>query len=251
MKTTLPLLLLLAAAAPAPAQDDCRYEAERSANVNASGANLIRVAAGSGTLRVEGKPGLGEVRIRGVACASDRDLLEAIALEADRSGGEVRVETVLPDRLGMNEYARLHLTIEVPEGLAADLRDGSGPIEVFNVGPLEIGDGSGEVVVEDVAGPVRIDDGSGEIRLADIRGDVEIDDNSGGIELRGIQGSVTLTDGSGEIRVENVTGSVLVRRDGSGGIRVADVRGDFVVERDGTGGVRHRNVGGQVRIASR
>ncbi len=238
---------------PSAPPDACRFEAEHSAAVNAAGASMLRLLARAGSLVVEGRPGLAEVRVRGQACASDRELLDGIRLIADRSGGAVRIEAEIPEMNGLwgDTYARLNLTIEVPAGLAADIRDSSGEMEVRGLGALTVDDGSGEMTLEDITGPVTIEDGSGEIRLARIGGDVEIDDNSGRIEVRGVRGSVTLEDGSGSIDVADVTGSVRVVRDGSGSIRVADVRGDFTIERDGSGGVRYSNVGGAVRIAGK
>jgi hypothetical protein len=86
-------LLIGVAALPAAAQrtDECRHEAERSATVDASGAQRLTVGAGAGSLKIEGKPGLNTVRIRGRACASSADLLERIKLTARRNGGEVMV----------------------------------------------------------------------------------------------------------------------------------------------------------------
>lgn len=248
----IPLFSLVLAAAvgwPVPVAA-CDYEAERAAVVDADGATLLRVLARSGALVVEGRRGATEVRVRGRACASDPELLEAIRLDAGRDGAEALVEAVLPETGGWDDaYARLDLVIEAPAGIAAEIRDSSGEMEVRGVGALRVDDGSGEVRIEDIAGPVHVDDNSGELYVAGVNGDVEIEDGSGEIEVHDVQGSVTLEDGSGPIRVEGVVGGVLVRRDGSGSIRVAGVEGDFVVERDGSGDVSHRDVRGVVRIA--
>ena len=65
-------VFLGSAALPLMAQDydECRHEAQRSANVDARGARRLLVGAGSGSLKIEGKPGLTTVRITGRACAS-------------------------------------------------------------------------------------------------------------------------------------------------------------------------------------
>jgi DUF4097 and DUF4098 domain-containing protein YvlB len=220
-----------AALAPLPRQE-CEFAAERSANIAGSASDVLDLVARAGSLRVEGRPGLREVRVRGRACASSNNLLDQLVLETRRSGDRVRVE--VPDiddgrSFFGNNYARLDLVIEVPEGMEAEVTDGSGEAEFTGLGRLNLTDGSGSLYLANMLGDVRIEDGSGEIEIVEVDGNVYID------------------DGSGEISVRNVAGSVTVN-DGSGSIRVADVRGDFTVESDGSGGITHRNVSGAVDI---
>lgn len=250
---SIPFLVAGPAGAQFPFGDDCDHRAERAASVPASGADLVRIAARAGALRVEGRPGLSEVRIRGEACASHERYLEGIELRAERVGDEVRVEAVMPEMRGFGSFAaRLDLVIEVPELLPLDVDDSSGVVEIRGVAALRLRDSSGEIDVSDVRGEVEVDDSSGEIRLAGVRGDVRLRDSSGGIEVRDVAGSVLVErDGSGEIDVADVERDVRIERDGSGSISVAGVRGDFVVERDGSGGIRHRDVAGAVRVPGR
>ncbi len=256
MKTLLlaPTSLLLIAG-PADAQfrfgaGDCGYRAERTAVVSASDADLVRIAAGAGSLRIEGRPGLSEVRIRGEACASEARYLEGIRLRAERSGGEVRIETLMPEMSGFGrKSATLDLVVEVPERLPLDVDDSSGDVEVRRVAALRLSDSSGGIEVSEVAGDVEVDDSSGDIRLRGVRGNVRLSDSSGGIDVRDVAGSVRVeADGSGDIEISDVGRDVVIDRDSSGGIHVANVEGDFVVERDGSGGIRHQDVGGTVRI---
>ena len=214
-------LVTLVAAAVLPAsvlaQD---YDAPRNATVNASGATLLRVDARSGGLRITGRTELTEVRVRGTARASSRDILEDVKLEAVRNGNEVTVRAVIPEmrnRTWDDYHAMLDLVIEVPAAL-----------------PVDIEDTSGDLTVESVAGRIRIDD------------------NSGGIEIQGVKGSVNIEeDSSGEIEVYDVTGSVHVGRDSSGSIDVSRVGGDFVVERDGSGSIDYDGVKGKVDIPTK
>jgi hypothetical protein len=250
--------------------DECDHEAERNAVVNARGAARLEIIARAGRLTVEGKEGLSEVRIIGRACASAEELLDGIQLFADRRANNVRIDALMPETGGWgHEYALLHLIIEAPAGLAAEIEDTSGAMELRGLGALTIEDGSGEIIAQDLTGMVRIrdgsgsidldrvtgdvdiDDGSGSIHVAGVTGDVEIHDGSGELQLRDIDGSVELTDGSGSIVIREVTGDVTVRADGSGSIRVADVEGDFIVENDGSGDVSYTNVGGTIRTAAR
>jgi hypothetical protein len=166
------MLALLALIPILSFQEECRFSAPREATVDAAAAAQIIIEAGAGSLRVIGRPNLTQVRVRGTACASDRDLLDEIQLSATRSGNAVRVKSADDDlQLRNREYARLNVVIEVPESMVADINDGSGDIELSGIG---------QVVLEMVPvgsgpkpfGDVQIHDGSGEIRLTGVAGDV-------------------------------------------------------------------------------
>jgi hypothetical protein len=246
--------LAVATGAAAQQNDNCRYEAQRAANIDARSTDQLLLIARGGSLRVEGRAGLDQVRVRGRACASSEDLLDQLKLETSRNGGTVRVEVPEIDNddwmSGRNTYALLHLVIEVPEGMAADITDGSGEATLSGLGRLRVDDGSGELTIEDIAGNVEIDDGSGGIVAHGIHGDITIEDGSGEIELRDVTGSVEIDDGSGGMDIAEVGGSVRLD-DGSGNIRVTNVQGDFTVTDDGSGSIRHSGVRGRVQIPSK
>lgn len=250
---TATLILVAAQGALAQSYQQCRHEAQRTANVDAGGARLLTVKAGAGSLRIEGKAGTNRVVIRGRACASDAGLLDEIELRADRRGGDVVVEAMQRDRgwsFTGNRYASLDLVIEVPARIAAEIADGSGSIDISNLGAVSITDGSGEITGNDLHGDVRIRDGSGSIKLTGIGGGADIHDGSGSIELRDVAGLIDITDGSGEIDVRAARNSVRIS-DGSGGIEVANVEGDFTVSRSGSGGIGYTNVKGTIDIPDR
>ncbi len=236
MHVSLALAALLAAA-PVPAQSpDCEHEAERAATLAASPGDRVVVVARAGTLRIEGRPGLREVRVRARACASSAQLLERLTLETGRSGSEIRVEAARVESAGFRFpgrwYASLDMVIEVPQGVEMDVEDGSGEAEISGTGALRLRDGSGEVV------------------LRDIRGSIEVRDGSGEVTIEGVDGDVTVVDGSGELTIRRVTGSVTLR-DGSGDIRVVDVGGDLTVSADGSGSLEHRDVRGRISVPSK
>ena len=244
--------LILAGPATAQGRDQCEYEAQRDSQVQASASETLMVIARAGFLRVEGRAGITEVRVRGTACASSQGLLDQLVVEVTRGGAGVRVEVPELDRQGWDwgndRYARLDLTIEVPAGMAADIEDGSGEIFVSGTGDLRVDDGSGSIDVQDVTGNVDIDDGSGEIAVTRAGGDVTIDDGSGEIELRDVTGDVTVDDGSGEIEIAGVGGSVRIPGDGTGSIDVEDVEGDLVVRDADADDIRYSNVRGAVDV---
>ncbi|MBA3579134.1 MAG: hypothetical protein H0W42_04025 [Gemmatimonadaceae bacterium] len=251
----LTVALLLGTAAPLLSQtfDQCRHEAQRTANVDAAGARQLMVKAGAGSLKIEGKAGLDRVVIRGRACASSAQMLEDIELRAERRGSEIVVESMQREQgwvFNDNDYARLDLVIEVPMRIAAEIADGSGSVELMNLGAVDLTDGSGEIIGHDLHGDVNIRDGSGSITLTDLGGALKIHDGSGSIEVRGVAGRIDITDGSGAVNVRGARNSVRIS-DGSGSIGVTDVAGDLTIDRDGSGEVEYANVRGRVEIPRR
>ncbi len=244
-------LLAVLPALPAAADDDCEFREDRQAVLAVEDATELRIDASAGYLRVVGDDRATEVVVEGVACAADAEDLERIELDTRRRGSTLIVAADLPDiNWGWNSYVRLDLTVRVPSNLALDIDDGSGSIELTNVGPTRIEDGSGEIEIERVNGDLRIDDGSGEIEVRSVRGKVTIEeDGSGGIRIADVEGDVDIDeDGSGSISIRDVGGSARIREDGSGSIRAVGVRGDFIVARDGSGGISVDRIAGRIEI---
>ena len=253
------LLVVAAAFIPrrAAAHDD--VTSPRNAEVNASGAKSVRIEAAGGILRVEGRAGINQVRIKGTARADRRSRLDDIKLIAERRGDEIFIKADMPEWRDHNfwrdrddEFVALDLIIEVPTSLALDVSDGSGEAEFNNTGSLELGDGSGEITIRNARGDVRVSDGSGSITIEGVEGSVRVNDGSGSIRARNVTGNfVVTTDGSGDIDVSGVGGTMRVENDGSGNIDVDRVTGDFVVEHDGSGNINYETVKGSVRIPER
>lgn len=233
------LLVVAASFIPRRAAANDDVTSPRNADVSASGAKSVRIEAAGGILRVEGRSGINEVRIRGTARADRTSRLDAIKLIAERRGDEVFIKADMPEWRDRDwhdrdhEFVALDLVIEVPSSLKLDVSDGSGEAEFNNTGSIELGDGSGE------------------IKIRNARGDVRVSDGSGSIIIEGVEGSVRVNDGSGSISARNVTGNFVVTTDGSGNIDVERVTGDFVVENDGSGGISYDTVKGSVRIPER
>jgi hypothetical protein len=247
-------------AGPGARAEECRYEAAREARVDVAGAKVVRIRALAGSLRVVGQANLSQVEVEGRACAGRAEDLDGTQVRAERAGDTLRVEAELPEAgegwggsWWGHESPRLDLVVRVPAGMALDVDDTSGGIEIRDVGALEVRDRSGEIEVENVSGDIRLEDSSGDVRLHGVKGSVVVtDDGSGDLEIEDVTGGVRIDeDGSGSIRVSNVGGDVLVGRDGSGSIRVNGVGGDFRVDHDGSGGIDYRDVKGQVSIPKR
>jgi hypothetical protein len=245
----------------------CRYSEDRSATVPAASAKNLNVEADAGFLHIVGKPDLTEVRVKGTACADKESVLQEIRLTTDTQGDTIIVRGILPDSWGIAGNRSLDMTLEVPEGLALDLRDDSGEtsikgvasatvrddsgdLEVMDVkGDVDIVDDSGSIVVRGIGGLVKVDDQSGDLTVEDVAGGVTVRDDSGSIIVRRIGGSVEIpNDDSGDIEVGDVAGSVTIDRDDSGSIDVTNVKGDFTVKADGSGSIGHNNIGGTVSL---
>ena len=244
----LPLILFCLVSPRSAAAQQCEHEAQRSETVSMAGIERVDIDAGAGDLRVEGRPGLAETRVRGHACASDAGRLADLGIRTTRRGSTLHVEALYPEnRMSIgNDYAYLHMSVELPEGIAVRVDDGSGNSTVIGTGALQLHDGSGNLEVRDIRGSVRIVDGSGNIELERVAGSAEIEDGSGNIDVVEILGSLEIEDGSGEIDIAGVRDDVDID-DGSGSVRVREVGGDLDVD-DGSGTVRHSGVRGSVSI---
>ena len=254
------LLVVAAAFIPVRAHAYEDFTSPRNADVDASGAKTVKIEAGAGSLRVEGRPGITQAQIRGTARANRRSRLADIRLIAERRGDVIFIKADMPNtEIGLWDVMKgdggqmqLDLVIDVPMSLAVDADDGSGEAEFNNTGPLTIADGSGNLTIRGTHGSVRINDGSGEITISGVEGSVRVGDGSGNIRARNVTGDFTVDeDGSGNIDVSSVGGTMRVGNDGSGNIDVGRVAGDFIVGNGGSGTIRYDTVKGSVSIPER
>jgi hypothetical protein len=251
--------VVIAVLIPGAASAQPDHSAPRNAVVNAVGARVVRISAGAGFLHINGRPGITQVRVTGVARASTARGLDDIKLLAERQGDVVMIKMVTPDQdrsfrdLFRGDFQRLlDLTIDVPVGIPLDVSDGSGEVTIKGTGPVTLSDGSGEIELAGITGNVRITDGSGSISVSGVEGDVHIDDGSGNIDAENVTGNFTIgTDGSGNIDVNGVGGTMRVEDDGSGTIHVNRVGGDFTVSEKGSGTIDYDTVKGTVSIPER
>ena len=238
--------------------DPADITSPRNAVVNAAGAREIRIEAGAGFLHVNGRTGINDVRVIGVARASNRRILDQIRLIAERRGDVVFIKAEFPDDNSLWDLFRgnftqaLDLTIDVPISIALNVADGSGELKIKGTGPVTLTDGSGDLEVSGITGNVRITDGSGNIVVSGVQGDVYVDDGSGDIDANNVTGNFTIgDDGSGSVDVSGVGGSMRVNDKGSGSLTVNRVGGDFIVDHKGSGSIDYSTVKGSVSIPER
>lgn len=244
-------VFLLAASASAGWFENCDEKAPRRVATPASGLTKIVVEARAGSLEVNGRASVGEVVASGTACSSDADFVKEINLRMHRSGSELHVEAIIPDR-GHDFFpfdARLDFEVTVPAGIPVVVHDSSGPMKIANVGPAMIDDSSGEIEIRGVRGNLTVHDSSGAVDIEDVSGDVTIEDGSGSMTIARVGGIVHVEDdGSGAIDIHDVKRDVTIDEDGSGGVRVTDVGGNFTIRRKGSGHVDYARVTGRVAV---
>lgn len=237
------------------------YTAPRDADIDARGAKSVEVRAGAGSLRIEGRPGISQVQVRGTARASSRNRLADIKLIAERHGDVVYIKADMPEDNGTGFWnavrgdwgnMQLDLVIEVPQSLSLDVEDGSGDAKFANIGPMKLTDGSGELSIIGVKGDLTVEDGSGSMTIENVEGRVRVTDGSGEITAKNIVGDfIVEEDGSGSIEVAGVGGNMRIEEDGSGSIDVDRIAGDFTVDHKGSGSIRSSGVRGKTDIPDR
>lgn len=185
----------------------CTYEEEFSDAISAVGMSTLRVLAEDGDLRIQGRPGLTQVRVFATACSSSSRTVDDIDFILYRNGSNVELETDVP----LRDNAHLDLVVEVPEEMAAAIYHDAGDIEVYDIDYVYIDDESGNIDIRNIFFDVEIVDGSGHIDIFNVDGSVEIDDESGDIDVNDIGGDFSVFfDSSGSIRHSNVRGRVLL-----------------------------------------
>ncbi|MGW4207965.1 DUF4097 family beta strand repeat-containing protein [Lentzea sp. NPDC004789] len=145
----------------------------------------VRVRTGSEQVSIRYVPGLSETKIhRRVQHAKDNK----------PSGVSHHVEgtTLVLDDCG--DHCSIEYQVQVPSTdiavVGEDVRSGDTTIE--GVASVDYRNGSGRIVVRDIAGDVRVDSGSGDFDAINVKG------------------SVTATLGSGRIRLDQLKGKALV-----------------------------------------
>lgn len=207
------------------------YTETRNLEVSADGVELFEIDAGAGDIVVNGDANATDITVTALIRVDDDevDAREMIAknlvLKLESTRGKATLDAYFDSDFWHSKNAAVDLEVQIPQGLAIFVDDGSGPMHIEGLGnEVGIDDGSGSIVVIG-AGSVAIDDGSGSIKITGVTGDVLVEDGSGDIKIRDVGGNVTIDDGSGGIDVKNVEQNLEIVDDGSGSVRLADIRG--------------------------
>ena len=235
VRKLIPAVVVLAFAGTAWAD----YEEVRELSLDSHRIDTLRIEAGAGTLDVVGVAGITEITVVATIEISGRNDDRArekvesdMTLSLDEASDAAELKAWFENsgwNWGHGGSPSISLEVRVPEGMHLKVDDGSGSIDIENVG-----------------GDISLDDGSGSMTLKDVGGEIEIEDGSGSISVSGVGGDISINDGSGSIDIRDVAGSVTVD-DGSGGIDVRDVEEDLIIVDDGSGGLDFSNIGGRVQ----
>ena len=186
----------------------------------------------------------GKVTIRGENRADILIRVEAIDIDVDDAREALQLEF---DERADGLYVRARFK---NSGWLSSLFGNSGnvyyDVRVPRRIKLNIDNGSGGFVAEEIDGRVSVDNGSGGIRLRNIAGDVTVDNGSGGIRIEGVEGALSIDNGSGGVRVLDVRGDVQIDN-GSGGVHLEGIDGALRVETS-SGGVSARMSGANAGI---
>jgi putative adhesin len=254
------IILLCVALAMLPfgarAEMPCAHSAVRNLDANLAGVTLVRVEARSHDLKLDGGGSGATLALRGTACASTQDGLDALTVQQRREGGTL-VITLGADRGSVggswgNFYAYLKVNISMPGNIPVRLETGSGDAEVRHVAALDASTGSGDLNISDVPGTVRASSGSGDL-VVERAGNVEVQGiGSGDARLYDIHGSVKVGSvGSGDLDIHDIGANVEVDSIGSGDITAHGIKGNFSVHSKGSGDIDYTGVGGKVDVPSR
>jgi len=214
----------------------------------------LRVEVPHGDVRVRAVE-TGQTRIELVARRGDSAAVQWIeTAEVVRSGDEIVVRRRGGETL--HRCGPIEVTIELPEGSAADLATGSGDIGVrgrmgrisatTGSGDVRIAacegagvrTGSGDITIEASTEAVEAKSGSGDVRIGKVGGDVRVGTGNGDAGIARAEGLASLTTASGDIEVGEV----------GAGVEAFTASGDVQVARAGGGRVRARSVSGDVSI---
>lgn len=160
-------------------------------------------------------------------------------LSLEKKGGSIVLKAIAKQQWisFSSPNIAIDLDVMIPQHMSVEVDDGSGSMVIENIGgDLVIDDGSGSMVIKNIGGSLSIDDGSGSTEIRSVGMDIDIDDGSGEIKIGDVGGSVKIVDGSGSINIDQVDGNVSVD-DGSGSIKVDDLAGDFNLIDDGSGSI--------------
>jgi hypothetical protein len=193
------------------------YEEVRDLTLSAAGINGLEIEAGGGRLEIGGDSGLDEIVVTativvpGREAEKAREVIESdLTLTLEKSGKNAVLRSYF-DYRGRGDSPIVHLDVRMPSQLELEVEDGSGSIVIRDVaGDIEVDDGSGSINMERVGGAVVIEDGSGSISVNDVGADLSINDGSGSIKATGVGGSVVVDDGSGSITIQDVQEDLII-----------------------------------------
>ncbi len=125
------------------------------------------------------------VTVAGIKRASGIGVsLEKMDIRYDQRGDQIGISASTPWNFFQFGIRSTDFEITVPES-----------------SDMQVANGSGKIIIQDVSGDIRLKTGSGRIEASDLRGQIALKTGSGRVALTDIAGQVTLATGSGRIDI--------------------------------------------------
>jgi hypothetical protein len=217
------------------------YSTSKKLELESESLSTLKISCASGFLKIYGKSQQDKIEVQADILVEnvepdevEKFLERGLILTLEKRGSKAILRSEINQNFwdsifGSRPKVMVNLTVTVPAKINLDVDDGSGLILIENIdGNVQLDDGSGETTIREIAGDVWIDDGSGELYISNIGGDVDIDDGSGEITINRIGGDVTVDDGSGSIHITDVKKDVTILDDGSGSVDISNVQGRII-----------------------
>ncbi|MEV4625230.1 DUF4097 family beta strand repeat-containing protein [Micromonospora sp. NPDC049523] len=145
-------------------------------------------------------------------------------------GTELRIDTDCGSRCGVS------YEIVAPTGVSVSGENGSGDIELSDVGDVDVKVGSGDITLIGASGTVRAQTGSGDIDLSRVGTASTVRTGSGSVNGHGLGGTVDATTGSGDIVLTLDTAGSVNARASSGSIELTVPAGAYRVRSTSSSG---------------
>ena len=215
---------------------------ERQLTAPALDFETVEIITGAGTLRVIGGSGE-EMTVDATVTSADYSKMAEFVDEFEskmlfyikQQQGMIQIMAKPRKSMFNTPNIQINLLVTLPSQVNLNVDDGSGSLMIENIsGRLNVDDESGSLRINNIRNDISIKDGAGSITITDIDGLVNIEDKAGAINMSDINGNVVIKDRSGSIEAEKITGN-LTLDDTSGDVTVKGLSGQFILLDDGSG----------------
>jgi len=224
------------------------YKETKTLTLETQDIELFDLETAAGFLVIEGTTSSNKIEVTADIEAYDEEIKLTLVKKGNRA--VLVADASYHKRININwgNSPKIDLTISVPSHLKLKIKDGSGSIQVSNIGKdVEIDDGSGSLKIDAIGGNLEIEDGSGSTTISNVKGNIKVNDGSGSLNIQHVGGTVNIEDGSGSMEVFDIGGLVTID-DGSGSINLKNLRNGLTIEEEGSGGLHMSEIKGPVSI---
>lgn len=271
------LVVVLAVLAALPGSSAARGDklVERSRQVvEARGLKSVRVENARGWVKVvpsaDGRLHLTALKVTADASsARAAELARDTRVETSSANGRYLVRVVYPQsRVVRISFLRLlkgelrvpsvnvRLTVELPPGLALELKSTSGDFQTSDLtGPQSLETTSGDVELRGAGAAVTVSTTSGDVtasglgaaRVRSVSGDVNVEGARGPLDVHTSSGEIVAGGAADSVRVASVSGDIQVDR-APRGLDASSTSGDVTVTGPVNGTARVRTTSGDVEL---